>query len=79
MIRTLKDTFYIQPLPSHLIKNDVFKDGHPHVIYRRSISEEVSSDCYVSGNSFNLRTLVRKIENRKIESEKLRTNSLLDW
>lgn len=50
MIQTLEDTFYIQPLPSHLIRKNEVKEGQPHVIYRRSI-EEFSSDYHVSGKS----------------------------
>ena len=49
MISTLEDKFYIQPLPSHLIKSNILKDSHPHVIYRRSNEEEVSSDFHSSG------------------------------
>ncbi|KAJ7351836.1 metalloendopeptidase [Desmophyllum pertusum] len=49
MIQTLEDTFYIQPLPSHLIRKNEVKEGQPHVIYRRSI-EEFSSDYHVSEN-----------------------------
>lgn len=48
MIRTLHDTFYIKPLPSHVIKENEFNDGQAHVIYRRSI-EDVSSECHFSG------------------------------
>ena len=49
MISTLEDKFYIQPLPSHLIKSNILKDSHPHVIYRRSNEEEVSPDFHSSG------------------------------
>ena len=48
MIRTQDDTFYIQPIPSHLVRKNEF-DGDPHVIYRRSTEEELSSDYHVSG------------------------------
>ena len=61
MIRTLEDTFYIQPLPSHLVTKNGFNDGHPHVIYRRSTEEDLSSDYHVSGNK--QRTFAQKMYN----------------
>lgn len=58
MIRTLHDTFYINPLPSHVIRKNEFNAGQPHVIYRRSI-EEFSSACHFSGiNSLVLLVVV---------------------
>ena len=48
MIRTQDDTFYIQPIPSHLVSSNEF-DGHPHVVYRKSTEEDLSSDHHVSG------------------------------
>ena len=53
MIRTQDDTFYIQPIPSHLVRSNEF-DGHPHVIYRRSVKDNLSSDHHVSGKSRDL-------------------------
>ncbi|XP_020600997.1 A disintegrin and metalloproteinase with thrombospondin motifs 6-like [Orbicella faveolata] len=47
MIRTLNDTFYINPLPSHVIRSIKFNAGQPHVIYRRSI-EDLSSTYHIS-------------------------------
>lgn len=58
MIRTLHDAFYINPLPSHVIRKNEFNAGQPHVIYRRSI-EEFSSTCHFSGiNSLVLLVVV---------------------
>lgn len=48
MIRTLDDTFFMKPLPSHLIRKNEFNDGQPHVIYRRSIEDD-SPECHFSG------------------------------
>jgi len=50
MIRTLNDTFYINPLPSHVIRSIKFNAGQPHVIYRRSI-EDLSSTYHISGTN----------------------------
>ena len=61
MIRTSDDTFYIQPLPSNVVRNNGFKHGHPHVIYRRSIEVEVSSDYHVSGNKHRLNAMNRSL------------------
>lgn len=58
MIRTLNDTFYINPLPPRAIRHIKFSGGQLHVIYRRSI-EELSSACHTSSkNSFVLLTVV---------------------
>ena len=58
MIRTLNDTFYINPLPSRVIRRTKFSGGQLHVIYRRSV-EELSSACKVSStNSLVLLTVV---------------------
>ena len=58
MIRTLNDSFYINPVPSSAMRRIKFNGGQLHVIYRRSI-EELSPACHISStNSLVLLTVV---------------------
>ena len=57
MIRTLNDTFYINPLPYHVTRSIKFNAGQPHVIYRRSI-EDLSSTYHTGTNSLVLLAVV---------------------
>ena len=50
MIRTLNDTFYINPLPSRVIRSITSNGGQLHVIYRRSV-EDLSSACHISSTN----------------------------
>ena len=48
MVRTSRDTFFVQPLAAHLAKGLGTRfDGAPHLVYKKPMEEEREFVCQV--------------------------------
>ena len=54
IIQTLQDTLYIRPLSQNLVEKNQLQHGLPHIIYRRSINQDLNPDFHISSKKFNL-------------------------
>lgn len=48
IIQTLQDTLYIRPLSQNLVEKNQLQHGLPHIIYRRSINQDLTPDFHIS-------------------------------
>lgn len=53
IIQTLQDTLYIRPLSQNLVEKNELQHGLPHIIYRRSINQDLTPDFHISSKKFN--------------------------
>ena len=70
---TKDEDYFVEPLWNHT--NNIKKDGHPHVVYKRSslILPNTNSHCGVKGKCFTF-SILRTCDMQKLEQFSMGTH-----